>query len=55
LTVLFIENFFTGLAHGLGEEIDSQNELVENIIAKTERSDITIQRQNKDMARILKR
>jgi len=44
-----------GLASGLGQEIDSQNELVENIIGKTERADITMQRQNKDMNRLLKR
>ncbi|KAG8281004.1 Synaptosomal-associated protein [Homalodisca vitripennis] len=43
-----------GLAYGLGEEIDSQNDLVENIISKTERADITLQRQNKDMTRLLK-
>lgn len=46
--------FVSGLASGLGEEIDSQNELVENIIGKTERADITLQRQNKDMTRLLK-
>ncbi|KAL1453992.1 hypothetical protein WDU94_010291 [Cyamophila willieti] len=44
-----------GLALGLGEEIDSQNDLVENIISKSERADINIQRQNKDMNRLLKK
>ncbi|XP_054280283.1 synaptosomal-associated protein 29-like [Macrosteles quadrilineatus] len=44
-----------GLAHGLGEEIESQNELVENIIDKTEKADITLRRQNKDIGRILKK
>lgn len=50
----FKSYFVSGLASGLGEEIDSQNELVENIIGKTERADITLQRQNKDMTRLLK-
>uniref|UniRef100_A0A8D8YJU1 Synaptosomal-associated protein 29 n=1 Tax=Cacopsylla melanoneura TaxID=428564 RepID=A0A8D8YJU1_9HEMI len=44
-----------GLALGLGEEIESQNDLVENIISKSERADINIQRQNKDMNRLLKK
>uniref|UniRef100_A0A1B6DEK8 t-SNARE coiled-coil homology domain-containing protein n=1 Tax=Clastoptera arizonana TaxID=38151 RepID=A0A1B6DEK8_9HEMI len=43
-----------GLAHGLGDEIESQNDLVENILSKSERSDITIQRQTKDIKRLLK-
>lgn len=46
--------YVSGLAQGLGEEIDSQNDLVENIIDKTERADITLQRQNKDINRLLK-
>lgn len=49
-----MSHLVSGLASGLGEEIDSQNELVENIIGKTERADITLQRQNKDMTRLLK-
>lgn len=44
-----------GLALGLGEEIESQNHLVENIITKSERADMNIQRQNKDMNRLLKK
>lgn len=43
-----------GLAHGLGEEIETQNDLVENIIVKAEKADITLQRQNKDIKRLLK-
>lgn len=43
-----------GLAHGLGEEIETQNDLVENIIGKAEKADITLQRQNKDIKRLLK-
>ncbi|KAI5696264.1 hypothetical protein M8J75_010618 [Diaphorina citri] len=44
-----------GLALGLGEELESQNNLVENIISKSERADMNIQRQNKDMNRLLKK
>lgn len=44
-----------GLAEGLSTEIDSQNDLIGNITDKTETADITIQRQNKDMNRILKK
>ncbi|XP_075218522.1 synaptosomal-associated protein 29kDa [Lycorma delicatula] len=43
-----------GLAHELGEEIESQNDLLDNILPKVEKSDITIQRQNKDIKRLLK-
>lgn len=44
-----------GLALGLGEELEGQNHLVENIIGKSERADMNIQRQNKDMNRLLKK
>ncbi|CAG9861675.1 unnamed protein product [Phyllotreta striolata] len=44
-----------GLASELGTEIDSQNDLIGNITDKAELADITITRQNKDMARILKK
>lgn len=42
-----------GLAAGLGEEIDSQNELLDKITDKTETADTNLQRQNKDMRRLL--
>lgn len=44
-----------GLAVGLTEEIDSQNDLIENIMDKTDKADVTIERQNKDMKRLLKK
>ncbi|KAG5878554.1 hypothetical protein JTB14_018876 [Gonioctena quinquepunctata] len=44
-----------GLASELGTEIVSQNDLICNIIDKTEIADLTINKQNKDMARILKK
>ncbi|GJQ79781.1 hypothetical protein Trydic_g23250 [Trypoxylus dichotomus] len=44
-----------GLATDLSQEIDGQNELIDNITNKTETADLTIQRQNKDMHRILKK
>ncbi|XP_067015073.2 synaptosomal-associated protein 29 [Anabrus simplex] len=44
-----------GFATALGEEIDSQNDLLENIHTKAEKADMSIQKQNKDMARILKK
>ncbi|XP_054280088.1 soluble NSF attachment protein 29-like [Macrosteles quadrilineatus] len=43
------------LALNFGEEIESQNDLVENIIDKTEKAGITLRGQNKDIGRILKR
>lgn len=43
------------LAIGLSEEIDSQNDLIDNITDKTEKADITLQQQNKDMLHILKK
>lgn len=46
---------FIGLALGLGEEIDSQNDLVENILGKADKADINMERQNKEINRILKK
>lgn len=43
------------LAIGLSEEIDSQNDLIDNITDKTERADITIQKQNKEMLHLMKK
>lgn len=43
-----------GLASDLSEEIDSQNDLIVNIHEKTEIADISVNKQNKDMKRILK-
>lgn len=44
-----------GLAFELGTEIDSQNDLISNIMDKTEEADLTITKQNKDMSRLLKK
>lgn len=44
-----------GLALRLGEEIDSQNDLVENILGKADKADINMERQNKELNRILKK
>ncbi|KAJ1520209.1 hypothetical protein ONE63_004419 [Megalurothrips usitatus] len=44
-----------GLALGLGEEIESQNDLIGRIHDKTDRADLNIQRQNREMNRILKK
>lgn len=43
------------LAIGLSEEIDSQNDLIDNITDKTEKADIMLQQQNKDMVHLLKK
>jgi len=40
---------------GLGGEIDSQNDLVENILSKADKADINMERQNKEINRILKK
>ncbi len=47
--------FFSGLAEGLGQELDSQNQLVEDVISKTEKADINIEKQNKDIKRLLRK
>lgn len=44
-----------GLAIGLSEEIDSQNDLIDNIDDKTEKADIMLMKQNKDMRHLLKK
>lgn len=44
-----------GLASELGNEIESQNDLLGNIMEKTEKADLTITKQNKDMVRLLKK
>lgn len=44
-----------GLAIGLSEEIDTQNDLIDNITDKAEKADITLQRQNKDIRHLLKK
>lgn len=44
-----------GLASEMSGEIDSQNDLIGNIIDKTDRADLTIQKQSKDMNRLLKK
>ncbi|XP_018333686.1 synaptosomal-associated protein 29 [Agrilus planipennis] len=44
-----------GLATDMSFEIDSQNDLIGNVTDKVEKADITINRQNKDMQRILKK
>lgn len=42
-----------GLGSALGEEIDAQNELIDNIQDKVEVADITIGKQNKQMNKLL--
>jgi synaptosomal-associated protein 29 len=44
-----------GLAEGLGEEIDTQNEMLDRLNDKTDKADFTILRQNKEMNKILKK
>jgi len=44
-----------GLAHGLNEEITTQNEMVDRITNKTDRAEGTIVHQNRDMNRLLKK
>ncbi|KAK5638544.1 hypothetical protein RI129_012839 [Pyrocoelia pectoralis] len=44
-----------GLASGLSYEIDSQNDLIRDIIDKTDVADVTISKQNKEMNRILQK
>ncbi|XP_066592102.1 synaptosomal-associated protein 29 [Prorops nasuta] len=43
------------LAIGLSEEIESQNDLIDNITDKTEKADIMLQKQNKDLTHLLKK
>ncbi|KDR12010.1 synaptosomal-associated protein 29 [Zootermopsis nevadensis] len=44
-----------GLAQGLGEEIDTQNEVLDRLNDKTDKADFTILRQNKEMNKLLKK
>lgn len=44
-----------GLAIGLSEEIDSQNDLIDNITDGAEKADIMLQKQNKDMTHLLRK
>jgi synaptosomal-associated protein 29 len=44
-----------GLAQGLGEEIDTQNEMLDRLNDKTDKADFTILRQNKEMSKLLKK
>lgn len=44
-----------GLATDLSYEIDSQNDLIDNITNKAETADLTITKQNKDIQRLLKK
>lgn len=46
---------FIGLAKGLGEEIESQNDYVENIIHKAGNVDLHLGRQNEELKHILKK
>lgn len=43
------------LAIGLSEEIDSQNDMIDNISDQTEKADILLHQQNKDMLHLLKK
>lgn len=44
-----------GLAEGLGEEIDTQNEMLDRLTDKTDKADFSVMRQNKDMNKLLKK
>ena len=44
-----------GLAEGLGDEIDSQNEILDRLNDKTDKADFSIIRQNKDMNKLLRK
>jgi synaptosomal-associated protein 29 len=44
-----------GLAEGLGEEIDSQNEILDRLNDKTDKADFTILQQNKEINKLLKK
>ncbi|KAL8560797.1 hypothetical protein ACOMHN_061832 [Nucella lapillus] len=43
------------LARGLGDEIEQQNEMLENVGPKVDRANVLLENQNKQMNRILKR
>lgn len=44
-----------GLASELGNEIETQNEMLGRISEKTDKADLTLDRQNRDMKRLLKK
>lgn len=44
-----------GLATDLSYEIDSQNDLIDNITNKAEMADLAVNKQNKDMQKLLKK
>lgn len=44
-----------GLAEGLGDEIDAQNEMLDRVTDKTDKADFSIMRQNKDMNKLLRK
>lgn len=44
-----------GLAEVLGEEIDSQNEIIDRVNDKTDKADFSILQQNKEMNKLLKK
>lgn len=44
-----------GLAEGLGEEIGSQNDMLDRINDKTDKADFTIVQQNKEIKKLLKK
>lgn len=47
-------NRLKGLARGLGDEIDYQNDLLDQISNKTEQADFALGKQNKDITKLLK-
>ena len=44
-----------GLAQGLGGELDDQNKLLDRLQTSADKADWRIQRQNRDMERLLKK
>lgn len=44
-----------GLAQGLGTELEDQNDLIDRLQTSADKADWRIQRQNKDMERLLKK
>ena len=44
-----------GLAQGLNSELDDQDKLLDRLQISTDKADWRIQRQNKDMERLLKK
>lgn len=46
-------SYFTGLAMDLNQEIDTQNDLIDDISDKVENADMKIHKQNRDMNKML--